>query len=91
MDRDYVNPILEHIRECVDDLDEPPKINEQRDLNPFEYRAAEGDLQVLIESAVGFAKNWIKDNTLFRRQYFATITGGIRIRTWSQPNEFPEV
>lgn len=62
MDNDYFQAILEHTAECLEELDELNSIlKKNKELTKFEYKAAERNLQVLIESAIGFAKNLVRD------------------------------
>jgi uncharacterized protein YutE (UPF0331/DUF86 family) len=62
MDNDYFQAIIEHINECCEELNELNSIlNKNKELTKFEYKAAERNLQILIESAIGFAKNLVRD------------------------------
>jgi uncharacterized protein YutE (UPF0331/DUF86 family) len=54
----YINSIQEHIRECVEELDEysrdlPKLVNK-------DFRGVERDLQILIEAGIGIAKRLVK-------------------------------
>lgn len=60
MDKLYPQAIIDHVQECVDQLDELAKIVQARNLSTLEYRASERLLQLLIESAIGVAKHWLK-------------------------------
>ncbi len=54
----YAQSIQEHIRECVEELDEY-----SRDLNKLvnkDFRCIERDLQILIEAGIGVAKRLVK-------------------------------
>lgn len=60
MDKLYPQAIIDHVQECVDQLDELAEIVQARNLSTLEYRASERLLQLLIESAIGVAKHWLK-------------------------------
>lgn len=54
----YVDAIQEHVRECVEELNEysadlPKLVNK-------DFRAVERDLQILIEAGIGIAKRLVK-------------------------------
>lgn len=61
MEPNYLASIKEHIQQCVQELDFLSSQIVKRKLTVTEYFAAERVLQVLIESAIGFAKQWVKD------------------------------
>lgn len=65
MDKLYPQAIIDHVQDCIDQLDELSEILQSRSLSTLEYRASERLLQLLIESAIGVAKHWLKaaDNT----------------------------
>ncbi|WP_327036949.1 type VII toxin-antitoxin system HepT family RNase toxin [Methylomarinum vadi] len=48
----------EHLAELQSELQGLTDIINQRDLNRYEYRAAERTLQVLVEVCIGIAKHW---------------------------------
>lgn len=56
----YIQTISEHISQCIDELDQVADKAEKSDLTPLEYRGMERLLQVLIESCIGFGKQWVK-------------------------------
>ena len=58
--KEYLIAILQHRRECLEDLDSLASIAILRPFNRIERRAAERTLQVLIESCIGVAKHWLK-------------------------------
>jgi len=58
--KEYLIAILQHRRECLEDLDGLASIAVLRSFNRIERRAAERALQVLIESCIGVAKHWLK-------------------------------
>ncbi|MHB1946554.1 MAG: type VII toxin-antitoxin system HepT family RNase toxin [Gammaproteobacteria bacterium] len=60
MQHNYVESIKEHMQQCIFELDSLSKLAEQRNLTQTEYYAAERVLQILIESAIGFAKQSVK-------------------------------
>lgn len=60
MDNLYAQAIVEHTRECIEELYELSTILERRSLSALEFRASERLLQVLIESGIGVAKHWLR-------------------------------
>lgn len=58
MDDTYIFSMREHLAELQSELQGLTDIINQRDLNRYEYRAAERTLQVLIEVCIGIAKHW---------------------------------
>lgn len=58
MDDTYIFSMREHLAELKSELRGLTDILNQRDLNRYEYRAAERGLQVLIEACIGIAKHW---------------------------------
>jgi len=58
MDNPYILSMREHLNELQSELDGLTEIISQRDLNRYEYRAAERTLQILIEACIGIAKHW---------------------------------
>lgn len=58
MDNPYILSMHEHLNELQSELDGLTEIISQRDLNRYEYRAAERTLQILIEACIGIAKHW---------------------------------
>lgn len=64
MPDNYLNSIVQHSRECLEDLDSLSVIAAQRPFNRIERRAAERALQVLIEACIGTAKYWLKAERL---------------------------
>lgn len=61
MDNTYIFSMREHLAELKMDLSGLSGIQQQRELNRYEYRAAERTLQVLIEACIGIAKHWVYD------------------------------
>lgn len=58
MDNTYLFSMQEHLVEIKSDLLGLTEIIQQRNLNRYEYRAAERTLQILIEACIGIAKHW---------------------------------
>lgn len=58
MDNTYIYSMREHLAELNSELRGLTEILDQRDLNRYEYRAAERTLQILIEACIGIAKHW---------------------------------
>lgn len=58
MDNTYILSMREHLSELQSELQGLTDIIIQRDLNRYEYRAAERTLQILIEACIGIAKHW---------------------------------
>jgi uncharacterized protein YutE (UPF0331/DUF86 family) len=58
MDNTYILSMREHLNEIQSELHGLTEIINQRDLNRYEYRAAERTLQILIEACIGIAKHW---------------------------------
>jgi uncharacterized protein YutE (UPF0331/DUF86 family) len=56
----YQASILEHIKQCLEELEELRIISTSRTWTRLEYRAAERLLQILIEAAIGYAKQYLK-------------------------------
>ena len=54
----YAKSIQEHIRECIEELDEYAE--EISQLRKRDFRGIERDLQVLIEAGIGVAKRLVK-------------------------------
>lgn len=61
MDNNYLAAVREHASTCVRDLKVYSTHLKQGQLSQTEYYAAERLLQVLIESAIGLCKNWVKE------------------------------
>lgn len=59
----YQASILEHIKQCLEELEELRIISTSRTWTRLEYRAAERLLQILIEAAIGYAKQYLKRKT----------------------------
>lgn len=59
--KEYLIAIKQHEAECLEDLNQLSDIAKQRVFNRIERRAAERALQVLIESCIGIAKHWLKE------------------------------
>ena len=59
----YLSAQKEHIDQCELDLIELKKRQQIAPWTRFEQRAAERTLQVLIESCIGLAKHWAKNET----------------------------
>ncbi len=58
MDTTYILSMREHLGEIQSELNGLTEIINRRDLNRYEYRAAERTLQILIEACIGIAKHW---------------------------------
>jgi uncharacterized protein YutE (UPF0331/DUF86 family) len=58
MDNTYILSMREHLNEIQSELHGLTEVINQRDLNRYEYRAAERILQILIEACIGIAKHW---------------------------------
>ncbi|MGY6276296.1 type VII toxin-antitoxin system HepT family RNase toxin [Methylomonas sp. MgM2] len=58
MDNPYILSMREHLGELQSELEGLTDIISQRDLNRYEYRAAERTLQILIEACISIAKHW---------------------------------
>ena len=56
----YANSIQEHVNECVEDLDSLHQLLKQRSWTRVERKGAERLLQILVESCIGVAKHWLK-------------------------------
>ncbi len=93
MDNLYPQAILEPVKECLEQLDELSATTRARNLSTFEYRAAERLLQLLVESAIGVARQWLKSldkSPSFRRlpMLFQTVaTAGYQRRRTSKLEE----
>ncbi len=59
----YVDAIQEHVNECVEDLDSINKLLKERSWTRVERKGAERLLQVLVESCIGLAKHWLKQQS----------------------------
>jgi uncharacterized protein YutE (UPF0331/DUF86 family) len=57
MDKTYILSMREHLNEIQSELHGLTEIINQRDLNRYEYRAAEITLQILIKACIGIAKH----------------------------------
>lgn len=58
MNETYIFSMREHLDELNSELQGLTAIIDQRELNRYEYRAAERALQILIEACIGIAKHW---------------------------------
>lgn len=56
----YVSAIQEHVNECVEDLDSIHQLLKERSWTRVERKGAERLLQILVESCIGVAKHWLK-------------------------------
>ena len=56
----YADSIQEHVSECVEDLDSLHQLLKQRSWTRVERKGAERLLQILVESCIGVAKHWLK-------------------------------
>ncbi len=56
----YADSIQEHVNECVEDLDSLHQLLKQRSWTRVERKGAERLLQILVESCIGVAKHWLK-------------------------------
>jgi len=59
MDNTYLFSMQQQLLELKSELVGLTDIINQRDLNRYEYRAAERTLQILIEACIGIAKHWV--------------------------------
>lgn len=60
----YLDSVSEHVTQCIEELDVLAKRADSSALDSIEYRAVERLLQVLIESCIGFGKQWVKHSGL---------------------------
>ena len=56
----YVDAIQQHVNECVEDLDSIYLLLKVRTWTRVERKGAERLLQILVESCIGVAKHWLK-------------------------------
>ena len=56
----YADAIQEHVSECVEDLDSLHQLLKERSWTRVERKGAERLLQILVESCIGVAKHWLK-------------------------------
>ena len=56
----YVDAIQEHVNESVEDLDSLHHILQKRSWTRVERKGAERLLQIVVESCIGIAKHWLK-------------------------------
>ena len=56
----YVDAIQQHVNECVEDLDSIHLLLKERTWTRVERKGAERLLQILVESCIGIAKHWLK-------------------------------
>ncbi len=56
----YADSIQEHVNECVEDLDSIHQLLKQRSWTLVERKGADGLLQILVESCIGVANHWLK-------------------------------
>ena len=56
----YLDNLIEHSLECLQLLDEISLLASKGVLTKIEQSAAERQLQVLTEAAIGIAKHWVK-------------------------------
>ncbi len=56
----YADSIQEHVNECVEDLESLHKLLKERSWTRVERKGAERLLQILVESCIGVAKHWLK-------------------------------
>ena len=56
----YADTIQEHVSECVEDLESLHKFLKERSWTRVERKGAERLLQILVESCIGVAKHWLK-------------------------------
>ena len=56
----YADSIQEHVNECVEDLESLHKLLKERSWTRIERKGAERLLQILVESCIGVAKHWLK-------------------------------
>ena len=58
MDNTYLFSMQERLAELKSELQGLTDITRKRNLNRYEYRAAERTIQILIEACIGIAKHW---------------------------------
>ena len=58
MDNTYLYSMQERLDELKSELQGLTGITRQRNLNRYEYRAAERTIPILIEACIGIAKHW---------------------------------
>lgn len=56
----YVDAIQQHVNECVEDLDSIHLLLKERTWTRVERKGAERLIQILVESCIGIAKHWLK-------------------------------
>ena len=56
----YADAIQEHVNECVEDLESIHQLLHERTWTRVERKGAERLLQILVESCIGVAKHWLK-------------------------------
>ena len=56
----YVEAIQQHVNESIEDLDSLYNILQERSWTRVERKGAERLLQTLVESCIGVAKHWLK-------------------------------
>ncbi|MCE3026719.1 DUF86 domain-containing protein [Salinicola sp. DM10] len=59
----YLDALGDHLNECQADIDVLRDISRQRPWSRLEQHAAARTLQVLIESCIGVAKHWARQQT----------------------------
>ncbi|KFF49858.1 hypothetical protein GY26_05530 [Gammaproteobacteria bacterium MFB021] len=59
----YLDALGDHLNECQVDIDVLRDISRQRPWSRLEQHAAARTLQVLIESCIGVAKHWARQQT----------------------------
>lgn len=59
----YLDHIEEHSIECLELLEQLAVIVEKQPLTRIEQSAAERQLQILVEAAIGVAKHWVKTDS----------------------------
>jgi len=56
----YVDAIVQHVNESVEDLESLHEVLQERSWTRIERKAAERLLQTLVEACIGIAKHWLK-------------------------------
>jgi len=56
----YVDAVVQHVNESVEDLESLHLVLQQRSWTRIERKGAERLLQTLVEACIGIAKHWLK-------------------------------
>lgn len=70
----YVDAIMQHVNEAVEDLDSLYCVLQERSWTRIERKGAERLLQTLVEACIGVAKHWLKqENKLLPTSAYAVF------------------